>query len=229
LGGSVVLAVAALSLHLFGHKGGLKPGFFWQPAALMAATAAWMIWSSRVGKLGMIRSLLDGHDWHGTETVLDIGAGRGLAAIACAQRVPSGRVVGIDLWRGSDLSGNGPDAAKANVEAAGVASRVSFETGDATTLPYADGTFDVVVSTTALHNIASAAGRRRAVEEAMRVVRPGGTVLIFDIIHTRSYAEVARRAGARRVRLSRLFLLWALPGWFMVAEKGASPMAHAAA
>jgi ubiquinone/menaquinone biosynthesis C-methylase UbiE len=41
---------------------------------------------------------------------------------------------------------------------------VSFETGDATELPFADATFDVVVSTTVLHNIPSAAGRSQAIK-----------------------------------------------------------------
>jgi len=217
--GGAVLMVLAFASHSIPPKLGIHPRLFWPPAAAMFATAAWMIWSSRVGKQRRIQTLLDRHIWRGNETVLDVGCGRGLATIAAAERVPAGRVVGIDLWRSSDLSSNTADAVRANAEAAGVGSRISFETGDATALPFADATFDVVVSTTVLHNIPSVDGRSRAVKEALRVLRPGGTLLIFDIFHTRRYAAVAKSAGARDVWLSSPTVLWALPGWSMMAKK----------
>jgi arsenite methyltransferase len=220
--GGMMLMVAALVVHGMRHKHGLHAGLFWQPGAALLATAAWMVWSSRIGKRRKVLALLCRRAWRGSEAVLDVGCGRGLATIAAAQRVPSGCVVGIDLWRGHDLSGNTPDAARANAEAAGVADRVTFRTGSATNLPFADSTFDVVVSMTVLHNIRSAAERRRAVEEMLRVLRPGGTLLIFDILHTPRYVKAARSAGAARTWLSKPSLLWALPGWSMVAEKAAS-------
>jgi len=217
--GGALLAVLAFVSHSVPHKFGVRPSLFWQPSAALLATAAWMVWSSRVGKRRTVRALLDRHPWRGDEAVLDVGCGRGLATIAAAQRAPAGRIVGIDLWRSRDLAGNRPEAARANAEAAGVGARISFETGDATKLPFADGTFDVVVSMTALHNIPSAAGRCRAIEEAFRVLRPGGTLLIFDILHTRRYAALAKSSGARDIWLSSLAFLWALPGWSMAAKK----------
>ena len=217
--GGALLTILAFASHSVPRKLGIYPSLFWQPAAALLATAVWMIWSSRVGKRRKVRALLDRHAWRGDEAVLDVGCGRGLATVAAAQRAPTGRVVGIDLWRSRDLAGNTPQAARANAEIAGVGSRIFFETGDATELPFANATFDVVVSMTALHNIPSAVGRCRAIEEALRVLRPGGTLLIFDILHTRKYAATAGSAGARHVWLSGLAVLWALPGWSMVAKK----------
>jgi cyclopropane fatty-acyl-phospholipid synthase-like methyltransferase len=72
----------------------------------------------------MVHVFLDRHTWRGDETVLDVGCDRGLATIAAARLVPRGHVVGIDLWRGSDLSGNSSGMASANAGAAGVTSRV---------------------------------------------------------------------------------------------------------
>jgi arsenite methyltransferase len=217
-----LLTVATFVANYIPRKFGIHPNLFWPPAVVLFATAIWMIRSSRVGKRRKVRALLDRHTWRGDEVVLDVGCGRGLATIAAAQLVPSGRVVGIDLWRSRDLADNTPAAVRANAEASGVGSLVSFVTGDATNLPFADATFDVVVSTTVVHNIPSAAGRCRAIKEALRVLRPGGILLIFDILHTPRYAAVARSAGARHVWLSTPAILWALPGWSMTAEKPAS-------
>lgn len=190
-----------------------------RPALSLLVTAAWMIWSSRVGKLRETARLLNLYAWRGDEIVLDVGCGRGLATIEAARRVGFGHIVGLDLWRSRDLSGNSPKAARANARAAGVAARVSLVTGEATRLPFDDVTFDVVVSTSTFHNISPSSARRRAIEEALRVLRPGGTLLIFDILYTPSYATAAKIGGTRNVRLSAPSMLWALPGWSMVIKK----------
>jgi len=220
--GGVLLTVLAFASHSIPRKLGVHSNLFWQPAAALLATAAWMVWSSRVGKRRTVRALLDRHAWRGDEAVLDVGCGRGLATIAAARHAHAGHVIGIDLWRSRDLAGNSPQAARANAQAEGLATQISFATGDATGLPFADASFDVVVSMTALHNIPTASGRSRAIEEALRVLRPGGSLLIFDILHTRKYAAFARSAGAQDIWLSRPAVLWALPGWSMAAKSPAS-------
>ncbi|MGH3587502.1 MAG: methyltransferase domain-containing protein [Pseudonocardia sp.] len=73
--------------------------------------------------------------------------------------------------------------------AAGVADRVEVRTADMTALPFADDSFDVVTSALAIHNIPSLGARYRAVDEAMRVLRPGGQLLVADIsAMARAYA-----------------------------------------
>lgn len=50
-----------------------------------------------------------------------------------------------------------------------------------TSLPFGDASFDLVVSNLALHNVKTHTGRDRAIDEAVRVLRPGGHLLLADI------------------------------------------------
>src|ERR1700733_5991872 len=117
------------------------------------AVGAVMVWSSRVAKLRLRDQLLDSLALRGDERILDVGCGRGLLAIGAAKRLKNGKVIGIDVWNPIDLSGNTPDAAKANVKLEGVADKVRIENGDAQKLVYPDNHYDVVLSSLALHNI----------------------------------------------------------------------------
>lgn len=186
---------------------------------LLMAMALWMVISSAFLKPRLARALLAERRWRGDEAVLDIGCGRGLLAIAAARLVPHGRVTGIDLWQEVDLAGNRPDAIRANAAAAGMADRLTVDTGDARDLPYPDAAFDVVVSMTVIHNIPDAAGRTRAVAEAWRVTKPGGQILIYDIRHARAYARQLRDLGAVDVRMSWPILLWGVLGWRFSATR----------
>src|SRR5262249_58494312 len=96
----------------------------------------------------------------------------------------TGRAVGVDRWRKSDQSGNAADATRRNAVAEGVADRVGLYTADMAALPFADGRFDVVLSSVAVHNLKGRAGRDRAIGEAVRVLRPGGRLMIADIVAT---------------------------------------------
>lgn len=183
--------------------------------------ACWMIASSKWLKQRVATALLEARDWRGDESVLDVGCGRGLVAVRAARRVPRGRVTGIDLWQQRDLGGNSADAIRANAAAAGVADRLTVDTGDARRLPYADDTFDVVTSMTVIHNIPDRQGREAAVAECWRVVKPGGRILIFDIRHARGYAAQLRAAGAVDLKLTGPILLWGPVGWRFSATKPA--------
>jgi SAM-dependent methyltransferase len=169
----------------------------------MGITGAVMAWDSKVGKLRRRDRILAEMPWRGDETVLDVGCGRGLYLIGAAKRVPSGRAVGIDVWNASDLSGNAMDATRRNAEVEGVADRVELKTADAREMPFADGTFDCVLSSMALHNIYDAAGREKAIREIARVLRPGGRAAILDMRHTAQYADAFRAAGCAQVEHRR--------------------------
>src|SRR5205085_7153351 len=99
-----------------------------------------------------------------------------------------------------DLSGNNPRATLNNAMIEGVADRVEVQTADARKLPFDDASFDVVVSSVALHNIYNAGERQTAVREIARVLRVGGRVLIVDVRHTSAYAATLRDAGLTDAR-----------------------------
>ena len=85
-----------------------------------------------------------------------------------------------------------------------MADRVDLLTGDMTALPFEDNSFDVVVSSLAIHNIRGGAGRHKAIDEAVRVLRPGGQLLIADIRATRQHQAQLAKIGMNDVARRRL-------------------------
>ena len=163
-----------------------------------------MIYSSRVGKLRARDRLLDGLRLRGDERVLDVGCGRGLLLIGAAKRLPGGTAAGLDIWSQEDLSANSGAATMANARAEGVAGRVELHDGDMRAMPFDDAEFDAVVACFSIHNIYDRDGRRQAIREIVRVLKPGGQVALLDFEHTKEYAEDLRAAGLRGVRVSGL-------------------------
>ena len=81
-----------------------------------------------------------------------------------------------------------------------MAERVLVKDGDARRLPFADGTFDVIVTPEVLHNIHNAAERDTAVREIARVLRLGGRLFLGDVRHTGRYMQVLRECGLEDLR-----------------------------
>ena len=159
------------------------------------AMGLWMLYDSKIGKAREREQYLDKIAWRGDERVLDVGCGLGLFLIGAAKRLSTGRAVGIDKWQQEDLSGNNAAGTLNNAMIEGVADKVEVHTGDARKLPFDDASFNVVLSSMALHNIYNAGERQTAVREIARVLKSGGRVLIVDVRHTRQYAATLRDAG----------------------------------
>jgi arsenite methyltransferase len=151
-------------------------------------------WSKRV-KLRTRESLLDQISWKGSEHVLDIGCGRGLMTVGAAGRLTSGQAIGIDIWRPADQSANTPEAAIENARREGVGGRVTIQTADMRHLPYDDASFDAILSHWAVHNLENEAGRKTALSEMTRLLRPGGTIILADIQHHAEYASELASLG----------------------------------
>jgi SAM-dependent methyltransferase len=98
------------------------------------------------------------------------------------------------------VEGNGPDAARHNLETEGVKDRCQLVTGDMRELPFPDASFNLVVSSIAIHNVSDRAGRSRAIHEIARVLKPGGRVVIADLAWTDAYAKQLQGLGLLDVR-----------------------------
>lgn len=104
--------------------------------------------------------------------VLDVGCGLGGASRFAAQRYGS-RVTGVDL------TGEYIETGKVLCTWLGLAERVSLEQGDATATAYADASFDKAFM---LHVGMNIADKSALAAELYRVLRPGGTLGIYDVM-----------------------------------------------
>lgn len=198
LGGACLLALSVMQLR---HNQGAKAI---ARAAAPGAAALWLflnagkyIHTTRAGKFAVWAELLDRLELKGDERLLDIGCGRGAVLLMAAQRLPRGRAVGVDVWSTTDQSGNAEQVTRQNAVLEGVAERVELHTADMRHLPFEDHSFDVVVSSLAIHNVPGAGERAKALCEAARVLKMGGKLAIADIRHTRAYASELAACGLK--------------------------------
>jgi arsenite methyltransferase len=176
----------------------------------MLFTALLMVWSSKVGKLRMRRTLVDSLQLKGDETVLDVGCGRGLLLNEAAKHLSSGKAIGVDLWQSVDQSGNRPEVTLENARAEGVAERVEVNTGNMRNLPLPDASVNAVVASLSIHNIPDAEGRADAIREIHRVLKPGGEIALLDLQATDKYIATLRSLGWKNVGRSGLSF-WMFP------------------
>ncbi|WP_158885443.1 class I SAM-dependent methyltransferase [Rhodanobacter sp. L36] len=188
------------------------------PGCSFVAGSLLMLLTSTVGKPFVIRRMIRQLHLRGDEQVLDVGCGRGLLLIEAARQLPHGRATGLDLWSTKDQSGNAADATHRNAALAGVTDRVQIDTGDMRAMPYPDHSFDVIISSLAIHNLPNSADRDQAIREIVRVLKPDGHLALLDFRCTGAYAYSLREAGALKVRRSWPILAMFPPVWIVWAQ-----------
>ena len=177
-----------------------------------------------------IRNMVfDYMDWGGNGKILDIGCGNGALAIEAAKEYKEAQVIGIDCW--GDLWDYSKNKCEQNARVAGVADRVTFQKASAVSLPFDDGTFDVVISNFVFHEVKDAKDKKEVLKEALRVVKPGGTFVFQDLFMVKSIygdspelLEKVKSWGIKEVHLidtsKSAFIPGALKLPFMVGSIG---------
>ena len=182
--GVLLMLAAGVRAHTFSWVG-----------LLLLAVGFYMLYGSKCGKYKLREKILQRTIVRESDTVLDVGCGRGLLLNGLAQKLKTGKAYGVDLWSGKDQSGNGAKAVQANAQLEGTADRIAVQSGDMRSLPFADETFNVIVSSLAIHNIHGAAEREKALLEMARVAKSGCRLAILDLAHIREYAQVLSENG----------------------------------
>jgi len=125
--------------------------------------------------------------WHGVfekiiqgnEYILDVGCGTGRIAIKVAKLLNTGKVMGIDLFKGS--SGYSSDPAYRNAKIEGVFDKTEFKHGNLLKLEFPDNTFDIITSSSVFHDVHGDKNKEKAMKEIFRVLKPSGKFIAFEM------------------------------------------------
>jgi len=184
-------------------------------ASLFLFIAAVGIWTSRHGKLLLRDKVLSKLSFKGDETILDLGCGRGLLLIQAAKKIPDGKAVGADLWLGNLEYKNSPQMLLDNAKIEHVSDRVEIVTADAENLPFAENSFDMVMTSLMMHHVHDT---NKALTEMFRVLKPGGSLIIADV-NSKRFVPMFQSLGLTRIEIHYATRLLFIPAYIVTGQK----------